>query len=421
MHKVLVCVLFFFLISALFVTTFSSVSSSELLEDTWNTKTPMKYPRSGLGVVAVDGKIYAMGGIDGIVTNANDYFYSNIMDSVVAAVECYDPASDSWVTLEPMPTPRVGFAIAAYQGKIYCIGGQTSDYVLDLERTVSVTCNVVEVYDTVTNSWSVKAAMPFYGSGLVGHVLDGKIFVRDKHELYMYDPVADIWAAKTSMSTFTPLNCVSTVIDGKIMTCATFMDFPPNTELRVLIYDPKTDVWHDGTWPPFEAVGMDAAVATMGIFAPKNVYFLGIGGISTLESTLENTKVYDPLKNIWWSTDKTIPTGRTNFGVAVVDDILYVVGGTFVGPEGPYYTEDTWRASAVNEQYVPFGYSSILVPEQSNTTIEQSNLPVEPSGSFLTETVIAVIILTAGIVATGLFFYFKKVHKKDGKWVEKSV
>jgi N-acetylneuraminic acid mutarotase len=298
-----------------------------------------------------------------------------------------------------MPTPRADFAIAAYQGKIYCIGGYMCDYVLDLERTISVTCNVVEVYDTVTNSWSVKAVIPFDGSGIVGHVVDGKIFVRDRHMLYLYDPDADVWTEKTSMSTFTPLSCASTVVDGKIIACAEYMDVPYNTELRVLIYDPKTDVWHDGIWPPFEVVGMDAAVATIGIYAPKNVYFLGIhnsvvGGVSTLE----NTKVYDPLKNIWWSTNKTIPTSRTNFGVAVVDDAIYVIGGTFVGPEGPYYTEGTWRASAVNEQYVPIGYSSI--PLTSDFA----------SKNYSTYTIAVVLVLTVGFV--GGLFLFKKAKKE---------
>jgi len=89
---------------------FSSVSSSsELVEDSWNTKTPMSQARSGLGVVAVDGKIYAIGG--------------RTETGFVGTNECYNPKTDKWITLKPMPTPRRSFAIAEYQDKIYCIGG----------------------------------------------------------------------------------------------------------------------------------------------------------------------------------------------------------------------------------------------------------------------------------------------------------
>ncbi|MCL1970209.1 MAG: hypothetical protein FWF66_01940 [Candidatus Bathyarchaeota archaeon] len=41
---------------------FSSVSASELVENSWNTKAPLSQARASLGVVAVDGKIYAIGG-----------------------------------------------------------------------------------------------------------------------------------------------------------------------------------------------------------------------------------------------------------------------------------------------------------------------------------------------------------------------
>ena len=63
-----------------------------------------------MGVVAVDGKIYAIGG-----TTELGYEPS----SVVGTNECYDPGSDMWTTLEPMPTPRTNFAIATYEGNPY--------------------------------------------------------------------------------------------------------------------------------------------------------------------------------------------------------------------------------------------------------------------------------------------------------------
>jgi hypothetical protein len=58
-------------------------------------------------------------------------------------------------------------------------------------------------------------------------------------------------------------------------------------------------------------------------------------------------RVYDPLRDSW-SDGKGMPTLRSEFGVAVVDDILYAIGGC---------TKDQ-TASSKNEQYIPIGYQS---------------------------------------------------------------
>jgi len=100
-------------------------------EDSWATKAPMQQARSGLGVAAVNGKIYAIGG-----SNASG-FAPSIPGSAVlgnrdigghlGTNEEYDPETDTWTYKASMPTPRIVFATAVYQNKIYCIGGKTSD------------------------------------------------------------------------------------------------------------------------------------------------------------------------------------------------------------------------------------------------------------------------------------------------------
>jgi N-acetylneuraminic acid mutarotase len=149
MNKVLVCILAFFFISGSFVTVFKPVSASKLVADSWNTKTPMTQARSSLGVIAVDDKIYAIGG----QIDAGHYVDTN---------ECYDTKTDTWVTLESMPTPKMRFAIAEYQGKIYCIGGVV-DYTTWPDGSIFslIKCSLNEVYNVATDSWSTKA--PYAG------------------------------------------------------------------------------------------------------------------------------------------------------------------------------------------------------------------------------------------------------------------
>src|SRR5437016_12348384 len=58
----------------------------------WTTKAPMPTGRYALGVAAVNGILYAVGG------------YNN---AVLATLEAYDPVTNTWTTKAPMPTARV--------------------------------------------------------------------------------------------------------------------------------------------------------------------------------------------------------------------------------------------------------------------------------------------------------------------------
>jgi N-acetylneuraminic acid mutarotase len=184
MNKIVAFMLIFFFISGSVIAVLNPVSATALVENSWNTKTPLTYTRSGLGVVAVDDKIYAIGG---------DANYE-----AVGINERYDPKTNIWTTLEPMPTPRRNFAIAAYQCKIYCIDGYSTN-----GSRHNIFDSLNEVYDPVTNSWSTKAPFPdsyssIYGENYQAYVVDGKNFVKHHDILYLYDQNADLWITKTS-------------------------------------------------------------------------------------------------------------------------------------------------------------------------------------------------------------------------------
>jgi len=84
---------------ALCLSVTSAFSSADLVGDSWVSKASMRQERYGLGVVAVNGRIYAIGG--------------TTEKGAVGTNEEYDPAADTWVLKMPMPTPRNYFAIAA--------------------------------------------------------------------------------------------------------------------------------------------------------------------------------------------------------------------------------------------------------------------------------------------------------------------
>jgi N-acetylneuraminic acid mutarotase len=70
----------------------------------------MPTPRSEIAGVALNGKIYIIGGFDenGLSTTT---------------VEVYDPIADKWTTAAPLPQPLDHTAVASYDGKLYVVGG----------------------------------------------------------------------------------------------------------------------------------------------------------------------------------------------------------------------------------------------------------------------------------------------------------
>ena len=112
----------------------------------------------------------------------------------------YDPATNRWHNVAPIPTPRDHLTAAAVGGIVYAIGGRpfNPDHNYDL----------VEAYDPATNRWTKKSPMPSRRGGLAAAVLDGKIHafggetrssVFDNHEVY--DPATDRWTSAPPLPT----------------------------------------------------------------------------------------------------------------------------------------------------------------------------------------------------------------------------
>jgi len=348
-------------------------SSADVAEDTWAVKAPMHQARAGLGVAVVNGKIYAIGGS----TASGPYRPDGFAGGFVGTNEEYDPATDTWTTKASMPTPRDYFAIAAYQNKIYCIGGAVG-YTVD-ERTGFhgyITSKVNEVYNTLTDTWETRAPMPNDAMDIQAHVVNGKIYVMDWSLTYVYDPENDSWTSKTRMPPPWPnydSSPGSAVVDNKIIVTFEFSNFTfpigyVSTEQKIWIYDTEADSWSEGTSGPMGVV-QGAAGATTGVKAPQKVYVLGLI-VDALYPTVVN-QVYDP-KTDTWATATTMPTTRSDFGVAVVNAILYIIGGYLRG--SPNVTP-----TAVNEQYIPIGYSTppeIKIVSPINQTYNGSSVPL---------------------------------------------
>jgi N-acetylneuraminic acid mutarotase len=351
MSKSVALLFVLFFLTALCVMVAKPVSSSaEVTEDSWVAKAPMHVARGKLGVAVVNGKIYAIGGD----ARSGEYPY---VGSVVDTNEEYDPENDTWTFKASMPTPRYGFAIAVYQNKIYCIGGIT--------RTGWVGTAANEVYDPATDTWENKTAMPTARFELQANVVNGKIYliggkVPGHYDFpnwtsslnEVYDPATDSWTTKAPIPVATSYY-PSAVVDNKIYIIGGHTDPYSNVNQ---IYDPETDMWSKGATPPW-GIRYATAGATSGVDAPKRIYVLVEKWSLWEDEPPYSNRVYYPENDSWtFGADLPLPIDRQGFSVAVVSDILYVIGG-FKCKE--LFLGDIRTQYATNLQYTPFGYGTV--------------------------------------------------------------
>ena len=141
----------------------------------------------------------------------------------------------------------------------------------------------------------------------------------------------------------------ATVIDNKI--------YIPDPSGGFFVYDPSSDTWNSSVPSPSDGTllleDIPGGYETTGIMSPKMVY--------TFNSN-ENyeVKAYNPENDNYWQYgdasyfeyfDSNYLT-FDGFGVAVANDIFYVVGGYTYSVIGPF------APIATNEEYIPFGYGT---------------------------------------------------------------
>jgi N-acetylneuraminic acid mutarotase len=337
--------------AALIMPFYALPSVSAEQTSAWNSLASMPTARADFGIVALEGKIYVIGGINGA-------------GEPLATVEVYNPVNNDWTSKMPMLIPRSGFAAAAYGGKIYVFGGNIS----------SGFVGNAEVYDPDSNSWTTVASMPTPRAYLCANVVGDKIYViggekySSTNPYYVetginecYDPATDTWTTKAALPTAV-YGFGSAVVDNKIYVIggakqdhSSSMTLVGNNQ----VYNSDTDKWSISQSTPQTTV-YGAAAATRGISSFVAVYF--VGGYTINE--FSNKTFAFMLSNNTWRTVEDMPTARSRLGLVVVDDVLYAIGG-FDGAH--------WLGTA--EKYIPVGYGTvapmIYITSPSNETYQQ--------------------------------------------------
>ena len=285
-------------------------------EGNWTRKADMLTQRSDFATCIVNGKIYAIGGeID------------KFGDMEISSVEMYDPKSDTWERKADMPTARSNVSTSVVDGKIYAVGGIKihkrkigPGWGYEIKRLAAV-----EMYDPVTDTWIQKTDMPTARStstcvvdskiyAIGGSALSRELIQKRKQwrldTVEIYDPATDTWAKGRSMNHARDGAAVS-VVDGKIYAMGGTgwpqIPFHPGPFLSsVEVFNPKTNQWREiGEMP--EAKSSHTATAINGKIYVMGGFFRGDGRDFRYLSTID---IYHP-ETGRWTQKPDLPVGKS--------------------------------------------------------------------------------------------------------------
>ena len=323
-------------------------------QSAWTTSAPMPTARGGFGLAVVNGKIYAIGGI-----NENGI--------PLSIVEEYNPVANQWTSKTSMPTPRSGFAVAVYNNMIYVIGGTVGNGYIGNN----------EVYNPSSNTWETKASMPTPRADLCANVVDNGIYLiggkrySSSDPYYIetsinecYNPANDTWSTKTEIPTGVQ-GYGSAVVNKKIYVIGGSRQ-PASLGNAIIVNNNAVyDTVPSAVPPVTHSSKLWSIAATQGYMAPEAIYFIGgfAGGKFSNQAKVFN------IANNSWNDVESMPTARGYLGIAVVNDVLYAIGG---------FDGSVWLDT--NEQYRPVGYGTI--PPKVKITSPQNRTYQEVSLSY---------------------------------------
>lgn len=159
--------------------------------DTYTRLPSLPTERASGGMEYVNGHLHFYGGTNRARTlESPDHWALNLSN-----------LSAGWVSKAAFPSPRNHLASAVLGGKIYAIGGQTG------QDSVSVSQGTVNAYNPATDTWSTLAPLPRKLNHATATILNGQIVVMGGQTWYnlptahtfAYDPATNTWDTLTSL------------------------------------------------------------------------------------------------------------------------------------------------------------------------------------------------------------------------------
>ncbi|MFH1714585.1 MAG: kelch repeat-containing protein, partial [Elusimicrobiota bacterium] len=273
----------------------------------WENKENLLIERADACAVTVNDEIYLIGGGSALY-GANN------------SVDLYLPSADRWQKKSVTLPDKIDPAASTYNSKIYIAGG-TDGYV-DSEKLL--------VYDPSDDSYVVKTAtMSVKRFGANAHFINGKMYVIGGYNsaqgalnlVEEYNPLLDSWSIKSAMSK-KRWGFASAVVNNKIYVFGGYNGAvnsfnSANIVAGVEVYDPQLD-----TWTALLDMPSPRAYHSADSISNKIYVIGGKDASGDLSSVLE----YDPSVDVW-QTRQAVNNARRSFALSVAGNDIYIFGG----------------------------------------------------------------------------------------------
>jgi len=312
MHLIIVfCILLIISVIGFQIDFINSQASSTTSQTSWSIGSSMPTARTEVAGAVLDGKIYVIGGFEeqGEATNL---------------VEVYDPQTDRWDRVSPLPIPLEHTAVSTYDGQLFVVGGYT---IVDGERTPT---DKLFSYNSSTDKWKELKSMPKARGALTANFIDGILYtiggedssLKTLKKTEAYDPTTNTWSTKSSMPT--PRHHIASIADDEkiyVIGGRQTGNFPGQNVDANEVYDVKSDTWISLQQMPTKRSGLAATSFNDSIYV-----FGGEDPFTESSETFGNTEIYHPI-NDTWTSGSSLPTARHGHVALPVSDKIYVIGG----------------------------------------------------------------------------------------------
>lgn len=273
------------------------------LPGSWAEGPPLPTARSEVAV-ATDGlSIYVIGG----------YANGNVDQSLV---EVFHPTTQrgprfggTWHEAAPLPRGLNHVGAIGYNGKIYTFGG--------FEAQNNSAVSDANMYDPTTNKWTAIAPLPHPLGSVSVAVLDGAIHLvggRDVHSVathYVYEPATNRYTERAPLPVGRD-HMGLVAFDRRLYAIGGRIDTPAHNTSYVDLYDSKKDRWGS-------AAPLPQARSGMAVAAYQNLIFAIGGEQAGMAAAFKTNFAYNPSRNKW-SEYAPLPEGRHGTGAVVLDD-----------------------------------------------------------------------------------------------------
>ncbi len=278
-------------------------------EFAWQIFSSLPLAVEQINPVAYDGRIYVFGGM------SFDSFSRR-------GCSVFDPELNAWSSVASLPERRFELSTCVIGNIIYVLGGYASNFML---------ADDMYVYNPADDTWTIEGLMPRPVGITACSPYNGKIYLfggndqmfNNQNYTQVYDPFTQQWELKTPIPTLRR-GSVSLVINNLIYVIGGRVDDPDyavNTGANEA-YSPATDTWTTLASMPTPQGAIAGAVKDGKIYI-----FGGQYSNANSEGVFSNSWEYDPQTDTWREIIE-MRTARHSMGAVMIDDIIYVIGGS---------------------------------------------------------------------------------------------